>query len=75
MILLRADELEEWIDRNTYGFKDPYTDEVIDIVFPDVLVKYLKTQKQYTFEVICDALDDDPTLEEAVKTYILTGRY
>lgn len=75
MILLRADDIIEWIDRNAYGFEDPWNHDVMEIVFPDVLIKYLKSQKQYTFEVICDAIDEDPILEEAVKAYILTGRY
>ena len=74
MTLLRADQLEEWADMNTYCLIDNYDGEV-EVIFPGELRKHLKSQKQYTFEVICDALDDDPTLEEAVKAYILTGRY
>lgn len=74
MILLRADDLMEWVDMNTYCLIDNYDGEV-EVVYPGELRRHLKGLHDINFELICDAIDEDPILEEAVKAYILTGRY
>lgn len=74
MRLVNFSDLMEWVAVNTYSIIEAYEGEV-EVVFPDELRKFIRQQETNNFELICDAIDEDPVLEEAVKAYILTGRY
>ena len=74
MRLIKAENLRDWVDLNTYYIADKY-EHTTEIIWPDELLREIHDEGQYTFETICDALDEDPTLFEAVKAYIMTGGY
>jgi len=74
MKLIRSDRLREWVDLNTYCIADKY-EHTTEVIWPDELLREIHDEGYNTFESICDALDTDPTLFEAVKAYIMTGGY